>query len=78
MSRKTGIWKTYHSSMAKQPAFTGGTAEVQYQQAALSGFVRVGGQDVYVQAGVTTVGTTSPLYLAAPQLFVPFSVTTWP
>jgi hypothetical protein len=64
--------------MAKQNAFSGGTAEVQYQQAVTSGFVRVGSQEVFVKAGETTVGTNSPLYQAAPQLFVPFQVTTWP
>ena len=64
--------------MAKQPAFSGGTAEVQYFQAAMSAFVRVGGQEVYVKQGETTVGQTSPLYQAAPQLFVPYTVITWP
>ena len=64
--------------MGKQNTFSGGTAEVQYYQAAASGFVRVSGQEVYVRAGETTVGNTSPLYQAAPQLFVPFQVITWP
>jgi hypothetical protein len=64
--------------MAKQSAFSGGTAGVQYYQAVISGFVRVGGQEVFVKAGETTVGTTSTLYQAAPQLFVPFQVVTWP
>lgn len=65
--------------MSKANAFTsGGTAAVQFFVAAQSGFVRVSGQEVYVQANVHAVPSTSPLYLAAPQLFVPMVVTTWP
>lgn len=64
--------------MSKTTAFSGGTAAVQYFVAAQSGFVRVSGQDVLVQAGVHTVGANSPLYIAAPQLFVPMTVVTWP
>lgn len=64
--------------MAKINVFTGGTAATQLFTATDSGWVHAGAisaNDIFVQAGVTTVaGTADALYKAAPQLFAPHQV----
>jgi hypothetical protein len=56
--------------MAKGPAFTGGTAELQWFVCNQSAWVHVGAADVFVQAGVTFAqGTADPLFLAGGRFF---------
>lgn len=54
------------------------TAAQAYSIATQSAWVRLAGADVFVQAGVTVETASSTLLQAAPQLFVPLQLTTYP